>query len=443
MKRWFARLMSLLLSVFLSVSVVLPCLSVRADAVAGVDDLAVSAFVVAVSGSLGYKWTVTDTNAFGDYLITTWNHAVELGGRGITALKAAYDEWVAGREAKLNAAALDALNSMCAEVQTNETGITTDSSLSSNSHYICTYNGLPVFNDKYPGNYNLCPLLSDMYPSLLTSTTYDVTLGVTTVFGVSVYWSRNTYVKSGYDYVLLSDTDPPGSGNVFPIDGTRLYVAVTSSGQYYFCVYRIHDTVRCELFGPTTPIDDGSLALLAEMYNGTFVADSAAIDIPSGVLTGSDLAGEDADSDDDDLVYVPSIPKIGTGTGEHTGSEIIQGVADGSIAVSGTTEKAGESTGEETGDEPDTSGIKSIGTALTMVFPFCIPFDIYHFCAALNATAEAPQFDITIPETQWTQSYTFHLDFSQFNGIASLFRKSLLLLFCIGLASATGKFIKW
>lgn len=81
--------------------------------------------------------------------------------------------------------------------------------------------------------------------------------------------------------------------------------------------------------------------------------------------------------------------------------------------------------------------VQPIGVVgLDDIFPFCIPFDIYHFCQALSATPTAPVFDIPFV-VDGLVDYTFHLDFSDFDTVAQILRTMELLLFCVGLAFVT------
>lgn len=82
---------------------------------------------------------------------------------------------------------------------------------------------------------------------------------------------------------------------------------------------------------------------------------------------------------------------------------------------------------------------------LKSLFPFCIPFDVYHFIQLLNATPEAPNisFDTTITAFGANIPFELELDLSEYEPAAAICRTMFLLLFIVGLASATFKFIKW
>jgi len=79
---------------------------------------------------------------------------------------------------------------------------------------------------------------------------------------------------------------------------------------------------------------------------------------------------------------------------------------------------------------------------LTDFFPFCIPFDIYDFFSALIAEPEAPKLHWEFQDLSG-HTYSLDVDLSPWNGLAATFRSMQLLLFIVGLAVASRKFIKW
>lgn len=77
---------------------------------------------------------------------------------------------------------------------------------------------------------------------------------------------------------------------------------------------------------------------------------------------------------------------------------------------------------------------------LADVFPFCIPFDIYHFLQALAADPTPPHFtaQLAFPEAiGGTQEIDIDFDSPTWNQLAQLLRLLELLLFIIGLAFVT------
>lgn len=78
------------------------------------------------------------------------------------------------------------------------------------------------------------------------------------------------------------------------------------------------------------------------------------------------------------------------------------------------------------------------------VFPFCIPFDLYHMVTMFSAEPEAPHAKWTF-SLPWSpaQEYKVEWDLKKFDELAELCRKLELVLFCVGLAVVTSKLIKW
>ena len=77
------------------------------------------------------------------------------------------------------------------------------------------------------------------------------------------------------------------------------------------------------------------------------------------------------------------------------------------------------------------------------VFPFCIPFDLYHMVTMFSAEPEAPhaKWEFSLPFT--AGSYKIEWDLKEFDELAELCRKLELVLFCVGLAVVTSRLIKW
>lgn len=77
------------------------------------------------------------------------------------------------------------------------------------------------------------------------------------------------------------------------------------------------------------------------------------------------------------------------------------------------------------------------------VFPFCIPFDLYHMVTLFVAEPEAPhaKWEFSLPFAAGT--YKVEWDLQEWDEVAALCRKLELVLFCVGLAVVTSKLIKW
>lgn len=78
------------------------------------------------------------------------------------------------------------------------------------------------------------------------------------------------------------------------------------------------------------------------------------------------------------------------------------------------------------------------------VFPFCIPFDLYHMVTMFDAEPEAPhaKWEFSLP---WSpqEKCKVEWDLKEFDELAELCRKLELVLFCVGLAVVTSRLIKW
>lgn len=80
---------------------------------------------------------------------------------------------------------------------------------------------------------------------------------------------------------------------------------------------------------------------------------------------------------------------------------------------------------------------------LRRLFPFCIPFDIHNMLKKFDAQPQAPHVQLPFVIESIGFSYTFDLDFSAFDGLAAAMRTIELIVYCLGLAWATSKVIKW
>lgn len=80
---------------------------------------------------------------------------------------------------------------------------------------------------------------------------------------------------------------------------------------------------------------------------------------------------------------------------------------------------------------------------LTMIFPFCIPFDLIRFFDAMNAEPVAPVFHIPFVVEPLNINMDVELDMSFLEPAMEVFRLGQLGLFIIGLILVTGKVIKW
>lgn len=82
---------------------------------------------------------------------------------------------------------------------------------------------------------------------------------------------------------------------------------------------------------------------------------------------------------------------------------------------------------------------------LERVFPFCIPYDVYHLYSCLSAKGQAPKFNWKFPFYKNGKiSYTeIEIDLSVFDSVARILRTVELLAFCVFLSMKTKDLIKW
>lgn len=138
------------------------------------------------------------------------------------------------------------------------------------------------------------------------------------------------------------------------------------------------------------------------------------------------------------------------------GLDVISGQLEGiDSTLTGVQEGVGEAVGQLEGinegvggisealEVPTTSEAPTFKFDLTTLFPFCIPFDIYRFVTMFSASPVAPHVQIPFNIPAIGLQYTFDLDFSSFDGVASVLRSVELIAFCVGLAILTSKVIRW
>lgn len=127
--------------------------------------------------------------------------------------------------------------------------------------------------------------------------------------------------------------------------------------------------------------------------------------------------------------------------------QVMNKVAANDMTATGTLVGAGTITADQVIDQgaiTEQEGVVSwpdvtvpIGVSgLDEIFPFCIPFDIYHFFEALAADPVAPSFEIPFV-IEGVVDYTFEIDLEPFDQVAQVLRLVELLAFCVGLAFVT------
>lgn len=80
---------------------------------------------------------------------------------------------------------------------------------------------------------------------------------------------------------------------------------------------------------------------------------------------------------------------------------------------------------------------------LRELFPFCIPFDIYHLLQKFDGQPVAPHVQLPFVIPSIGLNYSLDLDFSAWDSVAAILRGVQLIVYALGLAWATSKVIKW
>ena len=168
-------------------------------------------------------------------------------------------------------------------------------------------------------------------------------------------------------------------------------------------------------------------------------ADAASASFPDTADPNYDAVAKRIPSD---VPWDDSLFGDGTGTMTDAQSQAAAETADGVIERDKTLPLAGDQTTNPPSDDdpPSSDPDDYMVLGLEDVFPFCIPFDIYNFLAALSAAPVAPHFVCTLefPDAIGGEQ-TIDIDFDTpvFNQLAQLLRTLELLAFIVGLALLT------
>lgn len=295
-------------------------------------------------------------------------------------------------------------------------------------------NNLPVtFFSPGIGNTTLSKYTPGQYDDYFTTYTYNAN-------------DANPYklvVISKYRY-RLEYSNPSGAFNLSEASSSGWYW----TGGTYSKYVRSSDVDQSALAGMT--IDDLYNYLVA---NPSITLDQSQTGLSVSPYVGAANLNRVYIPDNEDVNYQP-LPYVGGldvpwstdwGDGETITDAIgtsIAGALDTDITTDGTLTLAGD-----VEDNPDIPSGEVIGgpdsyqvPGLADVFPFCIPFDIYHFLQALSAEPTPPHFTATLafPEAVGgSQQIDIDFDTPTFNQIAAILRTMELLAFCIGLALLT------
>lgn len=87
--------------------------------------------------------------------------------------------------------------------------------------------------------------------------------------------------------------------------------------------------------------------------------------------------------------------------------------------------------------------VKKYKRDLTLIFPFCIPFDLIHFFQVMNAEPVAPCFHFPFVVEPLNINIDVELDMAFLEPAMEIFRMGELGLFILGLIMSTSKVIRW
>jgi len=121
-----------------------------------------------------------------------------------------------------------------------------------------------------------------------------------------------------------------------------------------------------------------------------------------------------------------------------------EGIVVGDIPT--TAEIADTFTDADTAEIPvasDTGGVGQFGLPILDIFPFCIPFDIFDFVAAFDASPVAPSVTLGVQIPIVDVPFEYTIDMTKFDELAAVVRGLECLLFLFGLMFITSKMIKW
>lgn len=306
------------------------------------------------------------------------------------------------------------------------------------------------FSEKFFVDNNTSVVLSESecYLTLADGGRFDVCVATVNENGSVQSWTDSTVFKAGDSFefsngariVYNSDTD---LFSLYGKDNTKIssfYAQnhlfrlcvynepYTLNGSTYYCAVGMHPAGNLGALIPHLTMNKDYFNLIFEgLTNNTFALTAekpAEVHYPDVAEDGS---------------QVYEVTYQGVTATDIEG--IIQGAVDrilaGTAAIAGSVEQAG------TAEEVTNPEIEPYKVALTSVFPFCIPFDIYNMVTMFVAEPEAPHAEWTF-ELPWSsQEYSVGWDLSDFDGVAQVCRSMELVLFAVGLAVITYKVIKW
>lgn len=132
-------------------------------------------------------------------------------------------------------------------------------------------------------------------------------------------------------------------------------------------------------------------------------------------------------------------PEVNTPIFQDTAKEVAESV----LADAEVTPETDPGTDPGTGTETDNENINNYKTDLTMIFPFCLPFDFIYLLNVLDAEPIAPKFEIPFVVQALNINDKVILDMSFMENAMEIFRLGEIILFILLLIKASSKLIRW
>ena len=387
----------------------------RVKAVAVVDDVALGAMSCeAFLASIGLPLTATGgssavtagvTAAAGEYAAATGAAASGEAFLGTVAAGTAVSTAGAIVLTAAAAVALGAFAYWLYDTYLTDTGSGSVPLYTRSGYFLSDGSVLPVLADKPYGVYSLTD-----YPFLKDGVTYTLSNGVT-------FCAADGYLttSTGYSQKCVSDyylfTSAGGVWRFDTVDTERVKYSGLTTGSFFDHIGDAIDESLSIDIDDFRPIPEEELSPTKQMV----------IDV--GAAPGTTLS---------DLAQ--TVPDA-IANGQFSPTYVIQ------VAPS-----VGPVPVPEVNPNPDVEAPADIApytVGLGEVFPFCIPFDIYHMVTMFAAEPEAPAatWEFTLPWSGQECEVSWSLE--EWDEVAKLCRSLELVLFCVGLAVATYKMIKW
>lgn len=285
-------------------------------------------------------------------------------------------------------------------------------------------------------------------------------------------WNQTLVDRYGVYGGRLDDIASYSGLHIVWFDDDTVALYYTSSANFYLVRYNAHfpasrmfqpsDILSVESVGASQDEDDGT-----NRFPSTAVPNGFQLEIPSGISDNQAVQGPPAPTETpaDRSAGISNAILDSMVINDFTLAESPSVVQEQVQPTVAPTEA--QPTAVPTGAEPTVIPTVTPGPIpeeytpdITDFFPFCIPFDLARLFTLLEAEPEAPYFTMPFPivrsgqigsDGRFTgalnfQTETIEIDFRnipELEAFMAWFRNGQLILFVVGLAVATRKFIRW